>query len=344
MNLCDGLTDGRKRSLQELIQRRGCAIAMAEFMALVSYCHEASFYQTTSDITADFITMPELTPIFGYLIGWKLASVYNKHFTGRNIFLIELGPGSGKLMFDMLRYISTYNPLMSSKLRIGMVEVSNSLREIQRSTLNEFNNIEWYKTIPEMPRDSVLFFVANEFFDALPIYQFMLTERGMKEICVTVRDGVMQKCIHDIVSDHAFHVCAKPSSVGDITEVSLASVATMDIIASDIKKHGGYCLFFDYGYTINEYVDTIRIIKRHGMVDFCDADGADISAFVDFGSLIKVAERHVKTSVVHSQYSILQKWGLNEIIQQVHDGRMLEEKIKAMRHFKAFSIFNYDTL
>ena len=166
-------------------------ISIAEFMTMALHDREAGYYATRDPFGAqgDFITAPEVSQMFGELLGLWLAQVWDSQGRPKRPRLVELGPGRGTLMKDALRALKLV-PEFGQDLEVVLVEASDVLRELQQESLRESGAaIRWTKNFDLSSADRPLFLVANEFFDALPIRQFVRSERGWCERMVTLDES-----------------------------------------------------------------------------------------------------------------------------------------------------------
>ena len=246
--------------IEALIRRDG-PITVAEFMRRAV----AQYYAGRDPFGArgDFITAPEITQVFGELIGAWCAACWRAMGAPERVALVELGPGRGTMMRDMLRATASVNGFRPS---VHLVETSPALREQQRGI-----PAKWHLslgTVPEMPT----LLLANEFFDAIPVQQFV----GAVERRVTAVDG---------------RLAFTPVGEGDIVERSPERVDLANQIARRIATHGGAALIVDYGY-VGGSGDTLQAMRAHrprGVLE--DPGGADLTAHVDFGALADSVRR-----------------------------------------------------
>lgn len=261
--------------LREHLKAQG-SISVAEYMEL---CNQ-HYYATRDPFGAqgDFTTAPEISQIFGELIGAWLAQQWMLLGSPRAV-LCELGPGRGTLMKDILR--ATRNvPQFHASILIRMVETSPVLQALQKQTLQGSHpDIAWKTSLEALPSLPLLL-VANEFFDALPIRQFV----GEEERKVTLSNETL-----------AF------SPQAEVTrEDSPASAAIMQQILAALRQQGGTALLIDYGYNGGQQKDTLQAVRQHA---FCDplthAGEADLTAHVDFAALESLA--HAKN--LHTHYT-----------------------------------------
>ncbi len=216
----------------------------------------------------DFITAPEISQIFGELIGAWLQNIWQSSLDGQAI-LCEVGPGRGTLMRDALR--ATKNSEFHKNIDICLIETSHALRGVQAERLQVTHpRISWHNTLDNLP-SMPLFLIANEFFDALPIRQYLENNEERK---IITNENTLSF-----------------SPDGKVTrEESPASVSIMKQIAEHIKKYGGAALIIDYGYTTTTHGDSLQAMKNHKYVEPLQEPGeADITAHVDFTTLKNAA-------------------------------------------------------
>lgn len=266
-------------------------ISIADYMALALSHPEHGYYTTRNPfgVRGDFVTAPEISQIFGEMVGIWTAATWSQ-LGGGPVSLVELGPGRGTLMADVLRATKSI-PDFHNAITIHMVETSPTLAHVQYMRLrDEHPRIEWVDSVDELPQSKMLF-VANEFFDALPIKQHVMTDEGMRERRVGWN---AEKQVLEFVLGDAGLMLAKSSSkipAGTVMEQSPASKAVMRQIATRMKANGGAALIIDYGYLGDAHRDTLQAVKTHLFHPVLEAPGeADITAHVDFMSLMHIAE------------------------------------------------------
>ena len=281
--------------IARLIEAQG-PISIAQFMAIALHDPKSGYYATRDPFgtRGDFITAPEISQMFGELLGLWIAQCWRDQ--GKpDARLVELGPGRGTLMSDALRVIRQLMPEFLAKVEIVLVEASPALTGIQKSTLALSGaKMRWTRQIDDSLGDKPLFLLANEFFDALPIHQFVKTERGWCERMVVAKDDALQFA----VSPEAVPASAIPANrdnapLGAFYETSPASSAVVQQIAEIIARHGGAALFVDYGYGADAgFGETLQAVAAQKYASVLKAPGdADLSAHVDFAAMADEA-RH----------------------------------------------------
>ena len=270
-------------------------IRLADYMAECLLDPEHGYYATRDPFGAagDFITAPEISQMFGEVLGLCLAQTWLDQGRPPAFTLAELGPGRGTLMADVLRATARV-PGFHAAAKVVLIEASATLRARQRATLGE-HPVQWLDNAVALP-DAPLYLLANEFFDALPIRQFTRTAQGWAETMVGLKGGQLtlgrSASLTLTQLDHRL-ADTKP---GDVIELCPAAAAIMQAISSRITHHGGLALILDYGGWISNG-DTFQALKAHQFTDPLHAPGeADLTAHVDFAALAAHAPRHAYTT------------------------------------------------
>jgi NADH dehydrogenase [ubiquinone] 1 alpha subcomplex assembly factor 7 len=268
-------------------------ISVAQYMTLVLHDPEAGYYATHDPFggKGDFITAPEISQMFGEMLGAWCAQVWSDQGKPKNMHLVELGPGRGTLMADALRAVKRV-PGFLKEIEIVLVEASPLLRESQREKLKDSGaRIRWASRFDV--RDAPLLVIANEFFDALPIRQYVKTARGWCERMVVVKDGNLDLALAPLPTPPALIPSSRAGAPeGGFYEASPAATALCEEIAHGIAMHGGAALILDYGYAGIGFGETLQAVGAHRFVRPLDEPGHyDLSTHVDFAALADAA-RH----------------------------------------------------
>ena len=257
-------------------------ITLADYMADALMHPTLGYYATRDPLGAagDFTTAPEISQMFGELIGLSLAQAWLDQGQPSALALAELGPGRGTLMADILRATRSVAGF-NDAAQVHFVETSPTLRKEQATRVPDAAWHDNITTLPDMP----VYLVANEFFDALPIRQFHRGEKGWREVQVGAQGNVLVPGLsapaHIALLDHRLD----DTNTGDIVEHSPALPAITQNIATRIANHGGVALIIDYG-DWRSLGDTLQALQNHASVDpFANAGGADITAHVDFEAI-----------------------------------------------------------
>ncbi|WP_113911907.1 class I SAM-dependent methyltransferase [Roseovarius dicentrarchi] len=263
-------------------------MTLAEYMAHCLMHPEHGYYATRDPLGAggDFTTAPEISQMFGELIGLSLAQTWLDQGAPAPFVLVEPGPGRGTLMADILRATRAV-PGFHAAARVHLVETSRPLRATQAAALAGASPV-WHDAVQTLP-DLPLFMVANEFFDALPIRQAQRDGAEWRERMVG-RDG--DRLIPGLAAPSVLPPLAHrldDTKDGDIVEFSPAATHIAAHIGAQIAQRGGAALIVDYG-DWRSVGDTFQALRAHAPADPFDAPGtADLTAHVDFEALARAA-------------------------------------------------------
>ncbi|MDA5557132.1 class I SAM-dependent methyltransferase [Shimia sp. MMG029] len=262
-------------------------MTVADFMG-EALLHPTLGYYTTRDplgADGDFTTAPEISQMFGELIGLSLAQAWLDQGAPAPFTLAELGPGRGTLMADILR-ATRAAPGFHAAAQIHLIEASPTLRAKQRATLSA--EVTWHDNLDTLP-DQPLFLVANEFFDALPIRQYQRGAEGWHERLVAMRDGTLSFALGpELPQPHLTHRL-KDTIKDNIVETCPQAAAIADQIGTRIDNTGGVALVIDYG-DWRAQGDTLQALQDHAFIDPLTAPGeSDLTAHVDFEALAQAA-------------------------------------------------------
>lgn len=275
--------------LQRLIRLEG-PIPLSRFMA-EALGHPRHGYYINRDplgTAGDFTTAPEISQMFGELVGLWCADVWQRIGAPAPLRLVEFGPGRGTLMADALRAAAVL-PGFVEAVTIHLIETSLALRQRQQATLTG-RALHWHATIDEVPTGPALV-VANEFFDALPVRQFQRAEAGWHERLVAASgDGFAFTLGPDPLPPTALPPAFAAAAVGDIAELAPAREAVMQQLAERLVADGGAALVIDYGHAQSRPGDSLQAVRDHAFAPVLAAPGeADLTAHVDFQALAAVA-------------------------------------------------------
>lgn len=282
------------QKIASLIEAQG-PIPVSQFMMLALHDPEDGVYGARNAIgrEGDFVTAPEISQMFGELIGLWFVDLWRRQGNKGRIRLVELGPGRGTLMKDLLRAVRL-DPAFLAALDIVLIETSPALRSVQQQTLaGAPAAIRWSARLSDALEPIPLYVMANEFFDALPVRQYVKTETGWHERMVVVENGRLAFALAPVPA----HGLAIPESRGEaakgaVFETSAAATALAEELAAHIAHHGGGALIVDYGYAGAGFGETLQAVARHKPAAVLELPGtADLSAHVDFAALAAAAVR-----------------------------------------------------
>jgi NADH dehydrogenase [ubiquinone] 1 alpha subcomplex assembly factor 7 len=263
-------------------------ISLADFMAEALGHPRFGYYRRAMPVgmAGDFTTAPEVSQMFGELIGAWLAERWLTMGQPSPVRLVELGPGRGTLMADALRATRGV-PGFHTALDLHLIDVNEPLRTAQRAALAGFEPT-WHERFEGVPAGPTLL-VANEFFDALPVRQFHRTQHGWAERMVGLSpDGGLRLALAPGVTPFASLLPDLPP--GAEAEISEAGRALAAAIGVRLKRDGGWALIVDYGAESAGRAASLQAVRGHRGADILDRPGeTDLSAHVDFATLAEVA-------------------------------------------------------
>ncbi len=276
--------------IKSVIREQG-PICVAEYFRLALTGHPESYYMRQEPFGAggDFITAPEISQVFGECIGLWCADIWRQLGAPEEFTLVELGPGRGTLMKDMLRAGRVVTGFVEAA-HVVLVEASPRLEAVQAETLGEqcARTIRWHRRFEEIKSGGCIIVVANEFFDALPIRQWVKTASGWRERVVGL-DEVGRFCFG--INTEIDAAALVPETLSDVPmhsifENSVDRVDAALAIGAAIRAGSGAALVVDYGHDVPGVGDTLQGVKNHRFVDVLEEPGlADITSHVDFSVL-----------------------------------------------------------
>jgi len=296
-------------ALRQDMQRKG-PMTVADYMGRVAqhyYAHAVPF-----GVEGDFTTAPEISQMFGEMIAAWCVDIWHQAGKPPKVNLVELGPGRGTLMADMLRIAKNW-PDFAAAVSVHLVETSPQLRLAQADNLHAATP-EWHDSIDSLPEGFSLM-VANEFFDALPIHQFV--KKG----------GVwLERAVDFDTEEGSFCFTTLPLSLdlatvmpadfmnapdGSFFEISPVSLEIAKKLAAKMAAQGGACLVIDYGHVRAGLGDTLQSIARHEYADVLENPGmCDITAHVDFATLAHACRAHADIHGPVTQGAFLNALGI----------------------------------
>ncbi|KAK9698394.1 hypothetical protein RND81_08G101300 [Saponaria officinalis] len=350
------------KHLKSIIKFRGGPISVAEYMEEVLTNPNAGFYINRDVFGAegDFITSPEVSQMFGEMIGVWAMCLWEQMGRPGKVNLVELGPGRGTLMVDLLRGASKFKSFIES-VHIHLVECSPTLKELQhrnlkcededdssptseKKTISRLAGtpVSWHAAFEQIPSGVPTIIIGHEFYDALPVHQFQKASRGWCEKMV------------DVAEDSSFHFVLSPTptpaklflakrckwavreEVDKLNQIEICPKAMelTESISKRISADGGGALIIDYG--LNGLVsDSLQAIRKHKFVDILDKPGtADLSAYVDFESIRHSAKEASGDVSVHgpmTQSQFLGSLGINFRVETLMQNCTSDEQAELLR-------------
>ncbi|HEX5935072.1 MAG TPA: class I SAM-dependent methyltransferase [Pseudorhizobium sp.] len=281
------------QKIKALIRAAG-PISVTDYFSMCLADPEHGYYRTREPFgsAGDFITAPEISQLFGEMIGVFMVHAWQRHGSPAEVQLVEIGPGRGTMMADMLRVIRKLAPPLFDAMNIHLVETSDRLRGIQRVTLEAYSTkVTWHDSFEKVPEGLTLI-AANELFDAIPIRQFVKTPTGFRERLVGLDAAGQLSFAAGVATLDPQLLPQAGASVpdGTIFELAPARQAVMLAICERLARFGGTALVIDYGHMVSGFGDTLQAVRAHDFDPPLAHPGeADLTSHVDFEDLARVA-------------------------------------------------------
>lgn len=289
--------------IRKKIKEEG-VLDLAAFIDLALYHPQYGYYMTRDPfgVEGDFITAPEVSQMFGEVIGAWIADIWMQMGSPQKLVLVECGPGRGVFMADILRATANIKGFHNA-LSVKMIECSPVLRDKQKQALSFFAEVEWFDALENAGIGGPVIILGNEFLDAFPVQHYKREGSKTQKCVITLEDN-------DFIID--WQEVAYDCTAGALYETSPVQESFIEQCCGIIKENSGACLFIDYGYVEAKSGDTLQVLKNHKKVGLFDHIGdSDITAHVNFG---KVKEQVQKVGAnwhgVRTQGDFLQGLGI----------------------------------
>jgi len=310
-----------KKKIEKIITEQG-PISISDFMKLALADKKNGYYRKKMPLGSkgDFITSPDISQIFGEIIGVWILDLWIKLGKPKETQIVDLGGGRGTLLSDIKRVLGNK---ISSYI---FIDINVELIKLQKKTVKDAIHFEKIEDIPNKPT----IFIGNEFLDTFPINQFVLSDRYFKEVCINYKNKKL------IFSHHRTNLSRtldkktlNQIKVNDILEINFESRKFIEKLSRFIKENNGGAIFFDYGYTFN-HGDTFQAVKDSKFVNPLDDPGnADLTAHVDFNDLYHQAKNSlVSVWGPDTQGTFLKKMGAIErlkALESISDDKTKQE-------------------
>ena len=266
----------------------------------------ARYYTTRDPLGAagDFTTAPEISQMFGEMAGLWLADIWARAGRPADSIYVELGPGRGTLAKDALRAMAS----QGLRPEVHLVEGSEALRKKQGGALA---GAHFHDTLDTVPEGRPILLLANEFLDALPVRQLVMTERGWRERMVGIENGAFAFVSGPNPMEEAVPEAQRAAPPHTVIETCPAAAALVEALARRLDVQGGAALFMDYGHLKPRSGSTLQAVKAHEKLDVFEAPGEmDLTAHVDFATLDAIARREGVASSLTTQGAWLSAMGI----------------------------------
>jgi|KBSSwiStaDraftv2_1062776.scaffolds.fasta_scaffold29366_5 SAM-dependent MidA family methyltransferase len=295
-----------RERLEALIAEAG-PISVAQYMTACLHDPQGGYYATRPALgpEGDFITAPLISQMFGELVGIWVVAAWEAMGRPHPFRLVEMGPGDGTLMSDLLR-AARLAPAFLEAARVWLVEVSPPLRALQRARLGD--KVRWADALEAVPGGAPLLLVGNELLDCLPARQFVRTAAGWAEQVIGLDDK----------GRLAFGLANTPGGTllpdapqGAVFEQSAAQAALGAALGLRIAADGGAALLIDYGRATPGFGDTLQALRRHEKVDPLACPGeADLTVHADFPTVLDAARSEGAQTAIQTQAMFLAAMGV----------------------------------
>lgn len=295
-------------------------IDIGTFMTLCLMHPEHGYYTTREPfgVSGDFTTAPEISQLFGEMIGFWAADIWGQLGQPADWHLVEYGPGRGTLMHDALRVMGN---IAGCRPQIHLVEASAKLQNLQREKLSDHNPV-FHADSKTLPTDAPIVIISNEFFDALPIRQLGRTPTGFEEVVIGIDDngGLLRgRAEADAALNKYLPLHPDNMPVGAIIEISAQRRSYAAEMLTRVGAQGGAMLAIDYGYVDPVFTTTLQAVKQHAGVDVLACPGhADLTALVNFAELGQLGQdRGLRVMGPVTQGSFLNHLGIGARAKRV---------------------------
>ncbi len=327
-----------RQKIARLIEATG-PIRLAQYMHICMADPVHGYYASRTAIGAggDFITSPQVSQMFGELVGIWCAATWQAIGSPASFVLAEPGPGLGTMMHDLLRAGASV-PGFREAASVRLIETSPPMIAAQRSKLAEMPfEIGWTDRL-EAVEDGPLILVANEFLDVLPVRQFVKAGGIWRERCVGMAgDGKLASMLGPALADVSLLPAGHETEPdGSVFEYAPAREAWVETLARRLSETGGAALLIDYGHSQSGFGETFQAMKAHAPADpFAEPGLADMTSHVDFGAIANAASKAgVSVSPVMTQGDFLLAMGIAGRAGTLGAGRSAaeQERIRAAAH------------
>ena len=304
-----------EKKIKDLIKKSG-PISISRYMEICLWDDKNGYYTANQVLggDGDFITSPEISQTFGELIGLWALSFYQEFINKKRLSLTELGSGRGTLLKDAIRtiYKVTNNKI---NLEITILEKSERLITLQRENLKN-KNVKWISDIKGLSLEPQII-IANEFFDALPINQYVRSNEGWHEKKIAIKNGELCFTLDNkiwVPSDSIY----SDFKIGDTLEYSEQTISIFSNICNHLIQYDGVLLLVDYG-NISGIGDTLQAVNKHKFLGVLEKPGQnDLSSHVNFRLLKEIAlKKNLYVSPIKEQRSFLLELGINERLKSL---------------------------
>jgi SAM-dependent MidA family methyltransferase len=288
------MTTALGEKIKAIVRANG-PISVTDYFSLCLADPEYGYYRTREPFgrAGDFVTAPEVSQLFGEMIGVFMVHAWQRHGSPTNVRLLEIGPGRGTMMSDMLRVIERLAPALYDAMSVHLIETSERLSELQQEKLASHGaKVNWHGDFDAVPPGFTLL-AANELFDAIPIRQFVRTATGFRErmIALDIEEELTFAAGVAGIDPAFLPETSQKLPLGTVFEIAPARQAVMSAICDRLLDQGGTALIVDYGHMVTGFGDTLQAVRMHEYDPPLEHPGeADLTSHVDFQHLAETAQ------------------------------------------------------
>ena len=298
------------------ILKKKKSIPLDQFINISLYTKKLGYYMKKNPFgqNGDFITSPLVSNLFGEMLAIWCVAFWEYIEKPKKILIVELGPGDGSLCRDLLRTFKQFENFYNS-VEINLLEISDKLKLIQKKNINN-EKVKWIEKIKEINSGPTIF-LANEFFDALPIKQIIKKKKLLFEKYIALsNDEKKIRFLHKKASNSLVKKIRdlKLISTGNIIEYPVEALRFLGTISKKINEFDGGLLLFDYGYTVKKNQDTLQSVTKHRYTDpFSKPGHSDITSHLNFELFHRILKKNnLNVKKITHQSEFLKKIGILE--------------------------------
>ena len=298
------------------ILKKQKSIPLDQFINIALYDKKFGYYMKKNPFgkNGDFITSPMVSNLFGEMIGIWCVSFWKYLGKPKKIFLVELGPGDASLCLDLLKTFKKFKNFYNS-LEINLLEISDKLKNIQKVKINN-KKVKWIKKINQINSGPIIF-IANEFFDALPIKQIYKKDKLFFERHISLSTDNKKLIYLNKKANKSLIKRIKELNLissGNTIEYPIEALKFLEIISKKINKFNGGLLAFDYGYRGKINKDTLQSVQKHKYTNLFFSPGhSDITSHINFKLFNEfLKKKNLNTKKIINQSEFLKRIGILE--------------------------------
>ena len=326
------------------ILKKQKSIPLDQFINIALYDKKFGYYMRKNPFgkNGDFITSPMVSNLFGEMIGIWCVSFWKYLGKPKKIFLVELGPGDASLCLDLLKTFKKFKNFYNS-VEINLLEISDKLKNIQKVKINN-KKVKWIKKINQINSGPIIF-IANEFFDALPIKQIYKKDKLFFEKHISLSTDNKKLIFLNKKANKSLIKRIKELdliSSGNTIEYPIEALKFLEIISKKINKFNGGLLAFDYGYKKKKNKDTLQSVKKHKYTNlFFSPGNSDITSHINFKLFNEfLKKKNLNMKKITNQSKFLKRIGILERVNILSKKMTFKQKANLFYRMKKLLDYN----